>query len=87
MRKIMMIMMISLSVQGFTLEKYSLQLTSTQCEYLKNDSIKYAIKAKHMNAVEKAKQYKDLADNLYEQNKRCVKGKTQRIYGSPAQFK
>ena len=88
MHKIILMLLLALSLQGFVdIAKYGHQKSSGKCLYLKENSIKYALRASQMENYQKAQQYKDLADNLYDQNARCMKGDKQRVYGSPSQFK
>jgi len=87
MYKIILSLLLALSLQGFvSLDKYEDQNTTKECYYLKEASIKNAKKAMTANSHEQAVQYRDIADNLYEQNHRCVTGTKQRVYGAKSQF-
>lgn len=81
MYKIILGLMIALGLQGFeSMEKYKEAKSSPQCHYIKRASVLNAKKARVAYSYEQAKQFKDIADNLFEQNKRCLQGVKQRTY-------
>ena len=78
---------ISLQANDIYLKKYTNQQTSVNCETLKKDSIEAAYKSTEVKTESQKMQFKDLADNLYNQNARCVNGVTQRLFGSQEESK
>lgn len=79
---IIIIIIFPLSLQSFDwIHKYTNEPTSKLCKYIKIQSIKYAIKAEYTQSPDKFKQYEDLADILFEDNKRCILGEHRQKYG------